>query len=357
MHYINGDGKYFKKKKSDNDFKKVRGATFPIVSAYIGCGEFIDDDTMIGTGIDGNVFEYSIKKKTAISRVIEKNTFLMDVTNGPLSEICPSSTWTALESKNKKSGIIQIDSSSLEISTNHNVEESVGITHDSSTGKVYAITSNAGKQVLTQICKSSDMTIADISPTSAQLVCLASGKKGTFALDMKAKYFGKLNIKTGTFVSIGRIKGPYNAYAFAQDTNGVLHYINGNGKHYDNSNDKNQMKPSGVIFQTKNLGICGEFDGSDLLAASTLKGTVRYSIIKSTTYAQTDDLERSFTDITTNSITDNSCSQSENISPSSKSSKSSKKSSKKKSSKSSKSSKGSKKSSKSSKSVEGQSVA
>ena len=169
-----------------------------------------------------------------------------------------------------------------------------------------------------------------------QLACLTSGKKGTFALDMNAKEFGKLNMKTGTFVSIGRIKGPYNAYAFAQDSNGVLHYINGDGKHYDNSDDSNQMKPSGVIFQTKNLGICGEFDGSDLLAASTQRGTIRYSLIKATTYAQTDKLQKSFTDITTNSITDNSCSQSENTSPSSKSSKGSKKSSKK-NSKSSKS--------------------
>lgn len=334
LHFINGDGDYFTKQRDDKIFKKVAKFTFPIVGAF--CGDFIDDDTIAAVGLpgDGNILEFSISKRTATSRVVQSGAILTDVTNGPLSQVCPARSLTALAdtNSNTRSAIVDIDSSSLKMSNMLKVDSSVGITQDLSTEKVYAITESGS---LIRLCKSSSETIAEISPSDVELVCLTSGKRGVFAIDMNAKEFGKLNVNTGRFTSEGKIPGPYNAYAFAQDFDGVLHYVNGDGKHFDTSRDNNRLRASGVKFPSDKLGICGEFDGSDILAASTRNkgGTVRYSILKATTTVQIDIAERSYTDVTTGSITE------KNGRCSSKSSKKSKKGGKsKKSSKASKTS-------------------
>ena len=73
------------KEINNKNFKKVNNAKFPIIEACLGCRDFINDDLIVGTGKNGNLFYYSISNGTATSKVVDCDSQLMDVTNGPLS--------------------------------------------------------------------------------------------------------------------------------------------------------------------------------------------------------------------------------------------------------------------------------
>ena len=317
LHYINGDGVYFTKRANEKRFKQ-EDVTFPQFEAY--CGDFIDDDTIIAVGSNGDFVQYSISKATATSKVIETGAIITDVTNGALPRVCPAQSITAVSNNL----ILEIGTSSVQPSSNYNLDANiVGITHHPSKGVTYALTSN-NNQALVQLCKSSHASVTNISPSTVNLVCLTSGKKGIFAINIKSKTYGKLSTNTGSFKSKGNLPDLRTKYVFAQDNDGVLHYISSDGKHYDTSKD-NKLQPSGIIFDK--VGKCGEFDANDIIAPADNGGTIRYSLIKSIAYAQLDKT-RTFNDVTINSITshDSVCSQ---INKASKGTKSSKKSSKK----------------------------
>merc|ERR1712151_557292 len=75
--------------------------------------------------------------------------------------------------------------------------------------------------------------------------------------------------------------GPFDAYALAQDSNGMLHYINGDGKYYTSSNDKGLIEKKGMLFPTQRQGFCGDFiDDNNIVTSSYNEngGIVMYSL-------------------------------------------------------------------------------
>ena len=121
---------------------------------------------------------------------------------------------------------------------------------------------------------------------------------------MNAKEFVKLNVSTVRFTSNGKIPDPCNACDFDQNLDGALNYVNRDGKLFDTRRDNKRLRASEINFLSDKLGMCGEFDGSEILAASAKNkdGTARYYVLKVATTTQIDIIERSYADITTGSI-------------------------------------------------------
>merc|ERR1711862_23639 len=210
-------------------------------------------------------------------------TSVVDVTNGPFpSKICPARTLTAALELSK---IADIDpfkyyiSSKHQLASKNNRFEINGITKDISSGIMYIVTSRSGyaNQILCKACDSNITPIKSITSSSpVNLVCLTSGPRGLFAIDLNSFSFGRLDDKTGEFkrmnylpgtaisyTSVGAIShtssvgvnarferrkkkkrtggdnrrnivDPYSnvGLVFAQDSHGVLHYIDKDGIHY-----------------------------------------------------------------------------------------------------------------------------
>lgn len=92
----------------------------------------------------------------------------------------------------------------------------------------------------------------------------------------------------GAYTAIGDIPAPYQTFVFAQDLDRNLNYINGNGIHHKSQTEGSpEMQATGVVFPTDDIPFfsCGEFDGSDIIAApfDIKGGVVRYSLLTSTT--------------------------------------------------------------------------
>merc|ERR1711982_88504 len=126
------------------------------------------------------------------------------------------------------------------------------------------------------------------------------------------KQYGKININTGKYKAIGTLRGSsMKSYVFAQDSNGVLHYINGDGKYYTNSQSDDRLRAvPGVSFplslskSTTDLfpriatAICGEFDATDHVIIAPLTnlnssakrkdggGLIRFSLSTMSIYIQ-----------------------------------------------------------------------
>merc|ERR1711862_159425 len=225
-------------------------------------------------------------------------------------------------------------------------------TKDISSGIMYIVTSRSGyaNQILCKACDSNITPIKSITSSSpVNLVCLTSGPRGLFAIDLNSLSFGRLDDKTGEFkrmnylpgnaisyTSVGAIShtssvgvnakferrkkkkrtggdnrrnivDPYSnvGLVFAQDSHGVLHYIDKDGIHYK-TKKKNEMKKTGIIFSSNLINNgdesslpsrCGEFDGSDIIAVLSSssneegeeanKSTIlRYSFLRSTVTSQ-----------------------------------------------------------------------
>lgn len=307
LHYINGAGDYYTSRGPDKKMKQVDGITFP--TEFTGfCGDFkADSDNTIVTANfspSGGLVMYDIDDgSTKQKNISPSNVFMLDVTNGPLSEVCPASKLTGL-SIDPTESINDINPMSFSSSSKKALAESPGITQDKASGTLYALKGfKKGDQNLIAVCSKKSIDVAPISPSSVALTCLTSGPSGVYAIDLESKSFGAINVKSGKFTRVGDLASPYDMYAFAQDVDGNLHYINGDGIHFKSkAKGSPKMQETGVVFPTDVAdGFCGDFDGSDILAANfgIKGGIVRYSLLTSSVTLEKNSRSIFYADVTT----------------------------------------------------------
>jgi len=107
------------------------------------------------------------------------------------------------------------------------------------------------------------------------------------------------------------LKGPLDGtHVFAQDSDGILHYINGSGKYYTNRQDENRFRTeAGIRFSTDIKATCGEFESGDnnvIIAAANENdgGLVRYSFSTLSVTHQDISPKTKFTDVTDSVLED-----------------------------------------------------
>ena len=114
---------------------------------------------------------------------------------------------------------------------------------------------------------------------------MTSVPDGTHLLDINHGFFGLVNANSSRFDAIGTLPGPFSSHAFAQVQDGNSHYVNGDGAHYKKHYDF--MRNAGTAFPADVQGVCGDFDGSDVVAgiSGETPGAARHSLLKQTSPA------------------------------------------------------------------------
>ena len=134
--------------------------------------------------------------------------------------------------------------SNFKITNLFEFKDGLGLTYDPATGRNYALSGFSTGNQLSEICGYSSIPIATLSPPNVALSCLTSGPSGVMALNIASLEveYGKLDTTKGNFKSLGALPGPYGLYVFAQDNDGLLHYINGAGDYYTSRGPNKKMK-------------------------------------------------------------------------------------------------------------------
>lgn len=173
------------------------------------------------------------------------------------------------------------------------VSDVIGITNDDKNNKYYVLSGyDSGLQTLLEYkCNSNKEEFTLVGAISATLLlsCLTSGPSGLYAVNILSKEVGKLDIikdknKNNNVIkwnAVSNLVGPYDAYVIAQDSNGMLHYINGDGKYYTSSNNKSLEEKKGMLFPTQRQGFCGDFIDDNHIVTSSYDengGIVMYSL-------------------------------------------------------------------------------
>jgi len=189
---------------------------------------------------------------------------------------------------------------------------SYGVTNDPVSGKLYSINENLDQSLeLYSTCLNEETSIT-ISPSNTVLDCLTSGPAGIYSLDTFGN-IGKINANNGRFRTIldETLPGPFTSFVIAQDDDGTIHYINGDGKYYTIDTEAETIsRVSGVTFPITTLSYCGEFTEDNIITAvsfsnpPTDQSIVKYDIVNQVVTTETVSLATNLLDVTGGPISD-----------------------------------------------------
>lgn len=262
FHYINGEGRFYKNPGTESSMTRDPSVNFPTTTKGM-CGDYYDG-RLIAAPSDraGGIATYDFSSPTTVEvETVTPKFRFSDVTGGDLN-----SCYDIVGVRNKVYGI---NSDDMTREVLYNLKNILGVTNDPKTGTSFAIVgAKQGKQTLVELTSSASIPIADI-PSSVLLSCLTSGPSGMFAIDDISGTLGKVSKSKGTFKEVASLPGPYDTKVLAQDSSGLLHFIDGKGRLYTNPGKSPSMtRKSDVNFPTSSNGVCGDFDdGGDILSA------------------------------------------------------------------------------------------
>lgn len=163
----------------------------------------------------------------------------------------------------------------------------ISITNDPVTGFTYVITGDtAGEQKLNRFCNGELLPIVPISPSSVNLYCLTSGPNGVYAVESTQApsgevSLGKLDTSSGEWTEVAPIAAPISSVVVAQNSKGIIHHVNGNGKLFtnDGTDIKNRVSRE-AKFPPGFANFCGEFFDDRNIISTTDNKDGGYAVYK-----------------------------------------------------------------------------